>query len=61
MALSAAMVQAIARHILTALAGGLAVKYSLDGNAIEAVIGGFSALAGVIWSLNDKRVKAETT
>lgn len=49
------IIQALVRHILTTIAGGMAVKYGIDGSAIDAIIGGAAALAGVSWSIYDKR------
>jgi len=49
------IIQAIVRHLLTGIAGGFAVKYGIDGSTMDAIIGGASALAGVGWSLYDKR------
>jgi len=49
------IIQALVRHILTALAGGFAVKYGIDGETMNAVIGGAAAAAGVGWSVWDKR------
>lgn len=53
--MNAAIVQALVRHLLTALAGGAAVKYGIDGGTMEAIIGGAAAAAGVGWSVWDKR------
>ena len=53
--LNVTIIQALVRHLLTALAGGLAVKYGIDGDTMNAIIGGASALAGVGWSIYDKR------
>lgn len=53
--MNATIIQAIVRHILTAIAGGFAVKYGVDGGTMDAIIGGASALAGVGWSVYDKR------
>jgi len=53
--MNATLVQAVVRHILTAVAGGFAVKYGVDGSTMDAIIGGVSALAGVGWSIYDKR------
>lgn len=53
--MNAIMVQAIVRHILTALAGGFAVKYGVDGGTMDAIIGGATAAAGVGWSIWDKK------
>ena len=53
--MNAAMISAIVRHLLTAVAGGFAVQYGIDGDTMNAIVGGVSALAGVAWSLDDKR------
>jgi hypothetical protein len=53
--MNATIVSALARHILTAAAGGFAVKYGVDGGTLDAIIGGFAALAGVGWSVLDKK------
>ena len=49
------LISAIVRHILTALAGGFAVKYGVDGGTMDAIVGGAAAAAGLGWSLYDKR------
>ena len=53
--MNSAMITALVRHILTGLAGGMAVRYSIDGAALDAVVSGVSAAAGIAWSLLDKR------
>jgi hypothetical protein len=53
--MNAVMVQAIVRHLLTAIAGGFAVKYGVDGETLNAIIGGAAGAAGVAWSIYDKR------
>jgi hypothetical protein len=53
--MNATIVSAIVRHLLTAIGGGLAVKYGVDGESVDAIAGGAAALAGVIWSIADKR------
>lgn len=53
--MNATIIQAIVRHLLTAVAGGFAVKYGIDGGTMDAIIGGASAAAGVGWSVWDKR------
>jgi hypothetical protein len=53
--MNASVIQAIVRHFLTALAGGFAVKYGVDGDTINVIISGASALAGVGWSVYDKK------
>jgi hypothetical protein len=56
--MNATIIQAVVRHLLTALAGGFAVKYNVDGGTIDAIISGAAALAGMGWSIYDKRSKA---
>lgn len=58
--MNATIIQALVRHILTAIAGGFAVKYGVDGGTVDAIISGASALAGVGWSLYDKRRQQPT-
>ena len=53
--MNATIVQAIARHLLTTVGGGFLMSFGLSGTALEAVIGALSTLAGVAWSLYDKR------
>ena len=53
--MNATMVTAIARHVLTTVGGAYAMKYGVDGATLDAIIGGASALAGVVWSVWDKR------
>jgi len=49
------LIQAVVRHVLTAAAGGFAVKYGVDGSTMDAIIGGATALIGVGWSIWDKK------
>ena len=49
------IISALVRHVLTALAGGFAVKYGIDGGTMDAIIGGAAAAAGVGWSIYDKK------
>lgn len=53
--MTAAIVQSLVRHFLTALAGGLAVKYGVDGSTMDALVGGIAAAAGVGWSVYEKK------
>lgn len=53
--MNATIIQAVVRHVLTAIAGGFAVKYGIDGGSMDAIISGLSAAAGVGWSVYDKR------
>lgn len=53
--MNSAIIASLARHILTASAGALLVKYGVDGATIDAIIGGLAALAGVGWSIYEKK------
>jgi hypothetical protein len=53
--MNATIIQALVRHILTAVAGGFAVKYGVEGGTMDAIISGASALAGLGWSIYDKK------
>jgi O-antigen/teichoic acid export membrane protein len=53
--MNATIISALVRHILTAVAGGFAVKYGIDGGTMDAIVGGAAAAAGVGWSLWDKK------
>ncbi len=55
--MNATIVSALARHLLTAVAGAFAVQYGVDGATMDAIVGGVAALAGVAWSIADKREK----
>lgn len=55
--MNAVVIQALVRHILTAVAGGFAVRYGVDGGTMDAIIGGAAAAAGLGWSLYDKKRK----
>lgn len=47
-------IQAIARHVLTALGASLAAKgYTTDGD-VEVAVGALLALVSVVWSAIDK-------
>lgn len=49
-------VMGIIRHILTLLAGWLVAKGWMEASQTETVIGAVLALAGVGWSVMDKRM-----
>ena len=53
--MNATIIQALVRHLLTAAAGGFAVKYGIDGGTLDAIVSGIAALAGVGWSIYDKK------
>ena len=55
--MNATIIQALVRHVLTAAAGGFAVKYGIDGGTMDAIVSGVTALVGVAWSIYDKRQK----
>lgn len=56
--MNADMVAALVRHGLTAVGGALAARYGVGDADMEAIIGGAAALAGVLWSVWDKRRRA---
>ncbi len=53
--MNSTIIAAVVRHVLTALAGGFAVRWGIDGGTMDAIIGGAAAAAGVSWSVWDKR------
>jgi hypothetical protein len=53
--MNSTIISALVRHILTAVGGAFAAKYAIDGASIEAVSGAVATLAGVAWSVYDKR------
>lgn len=53
--MNAAIVTAVARHILTLFGGAMAARYGIDGGTIDGIIGALSTVAGLGWSIYDKR------
>lgn len=53
--MNATIVQAVVRHLLTTVGGGLLMSFGLTGATLDAVVGAVSTLAGVAWSLYDKK------
>jgi hypothetical protein len=53
--MNATIIASLVRHILTAVGGGFFVSWGLDGDAVNAVVGAVSTLAGIGWSVWDKR------
>lgn len=53
--MNATVVQAIVRHLLTTVGGGFLMSFGITGGTLEAVVGAVSTLAGVAWSVYDKR------
>lgn len=54
------IIQAIVRHLLTTVGGGFLTSFGLTGGMLDAVIGAVSTLAGVAWSLYDKKQNSPT-
>jgi hypothetical protein len=52
------IVQAVVRHLLTIVGGGLLASWGIDGSTVEAIAGAVATLAGVAWSIYDKRQQA---
>ena len=55
--MNATIIQAIVRHLLTTVGGGMLMSFGLTGATLDAVVGAVSTLAGVAWSVYDKRNK----
>ena len=56
--MNATLVQAIVRHLLTTVGGGFLMSFGITGTTLDAVVGAISTLAGVAWSLYDKKKNA---
>ena len=54
--MNATIVQAIVRHLMTTVGGGFLVSFGVSGTTLDAVVGAVTTLAGVAWSLYDKRI-----
>jgi hypothetical protein len=53
--------QALIRHLLTALGGGFFASYGISGEGVEALAGAVATLAGLAWSVYDKRQNTDKT
>ena len=53
--MNATIISAVVRHALTAVGGGLAVSWGIDGAAWEGIVGAIATLAGLGWSVWDKK------
>lgn len=53
--MNATIISAVVRHILTAVGGGMAVSWGIDGATWEGIVGAIATLAGLGWSIADKR------
>jgi hypothetical protein len=52
--MNAIMIQALVRHLLTAVGGGFFASYGISGEGMEALAGAVATLAGLAWSAYDK-------
>ncbi len=52
------VVTALARHLLTTVGGSYLMSFGITGTTLDAVIGALSTLAGVAWSIYDKKQQA---
>lgn len=57
--MSAAVLQALTRHLITAVGGALAARYGIDGQAIDAIAGGVAVAVATAWSVYDKKRRGE--
>jgi hypothetical protein len=53
--MNATIVSALIRHLLTALGGGFAVSWGIDGQTWEGIVAAIATLGGLGWSVYDKR------
>ena len=57
--MNATIVQAVVRHLLTAVGGGFLAGFGVTGDTLNAVVGAVSTLVGVVWSIYDKKKQAQ--
>jgi hypothetical protein len=50
-----AVILGLVRHVLTALGGAAILKGYIDTAGVEAVVGAVMTLAGIAWSVFEKR------
>jgi hypothetical protein len=53
--MNATIFSAVVRHLLTAVGGGFAVSWGIDGATWEGIVAALATLAGLGWSVYDKR------
>ena len=53
--MNSVIVASMVRHILTAVGGGFFAAWGLDGESVNAAVGAVATLAGVAWSVYDKK------
>ena len=52
--MTSTIVQALTRHIITAVGGAFLLKYGLDGAGVDALAGACATIVGILWSVRDK-------
>lgn len=52
--MNALFIQALLRHLLTAIGGAVVAKYGVDSVGVENVAGGVATTASLAWSVYDK-------
>lgn len=57
--MNAEMITAVVRHVLTAVGGAMAVSWGIDGATWEGVAAALATLAGLGWSIADKRRRSK--
>jgi hypothetical protein len=50
-----AIISALVRHLLTVAGGGFFVSWGIDGGTVDAIAGAVATLAGIAWSVYDKK------
>jgi len=55
-----AVIAGLARHVLTTFGGALLAKWGLGGAEVDAIAGIIATLAGLAWSIQDKKKARET-
>lgn len=53
--MNSTMIQALVRHALTTVGGGFLAGFGITGSTQDAVVGAVATLAGVAWSLWEKK------
>lgn len=49
------VIASLVRHVLTGVAGWLALEYQLDKDMLDALAGGIVAAVAIGWSIMEKR------
>jgi hypothetical protein len=57
--MNSTVITALVRHILTAVGGGFFASWGISGSMVEATVGAVATLAGVAWSVYDKKKAAQ--